>query len=219
MVADPVHQLPAAEVVAPPPVLVEAARVEGHHLRRADPEVVVHVLRRIGIGLLVARAAEIGVARRAAPPRRRLTLPMKPLTTSLGGPAEVCTLRCQEPVCQIRWLSCTALTMAMPSASVCESGFSQKMSFLALAAAMAGIECQWSGVEMETASMSLRPSSSRKSLYALQSLLPYRPLTLLTAAGGAPGPRRRWPPRGSRSRAGTHRGSRRPASRCRSRPA
>ncbi len=45
--------------------------------------------------------------------------------------------------------------MAMPSASVCDSGFSQKMSFFALAAAMAGIECQWSGVEITTASMSV----------------------------------------------------------------
>ena len=74
------------------------------------------------------------------------------------------TLRCQEPVCQMRPFCSTASTMAMPSASVCDSGFSQKMSFLALAAAMAGIECQWSGVEIATASMSLRASSSRKSL-------------------------------------------------------
>src|SRR5919197_1495081 len=62
--ADPVHQLPTAEVVVPAPVLVEAAGVERHPRRGADPEVVVHPLGRLRVGALGAGVLEVGVARR-----------------------------------------------------------------------------------------------------------------------------------------------------------
>ena len=53
-------------------------------------------------------------------------------------------------------------------------GFSMYMSLPDLAAAIPGNTCQWSSVEITTASMSSRAMSSRKSLYAAQPL--YEPL-------------------------------------------
>ena len=46
---------------------------------------------------------------------------------------------------------------------------------------MVMMACQWSGVPISTASMSSRASTSRKSLYALQSWLRYLSLTLARA--------------------------------------
>ena len=88
VVADPVHQLPAAEVVVPPPVLVEAAGVEGHHPGGTDPEVVVHLLGRIGVGAIVAGAREVGVAG-GEPHLDALHFADVAVQHELDGPAEV----------------------------------------------------------------------------------------------------------------------------------
>ena len=101
MVADPVHELAAAGVVVPPPVLVEAAGVEGHHLRRAGPEVVIDARGHRAVGFVVAGAAEIGVAGGQADLDPR-DLADVAVLHQFGGPAEVASLRCHEPVCQMR---------------------------------------------------------------------------------------------------------------------
>ena len=53
--------------------------------------------------------------------------------------------------------------IARPSSMVVESGFSHQTSLPASQAMIEGIACQWSGVEMTTASTSLLPIISRKS--------------------------------------------------------
>ena len=64
--------------------------------------------------------------------------------------------RCIEPVCNTRLLSVTAFMTSMASWMLCVSGFSQYTSLPARKAASVMIACQWSGVAMQTASMSLR---------------------------------------------------------------
>ena len=71
----------------------------------------------------------------------------------------------------MRSFFCTASTIATPSAKVCDSGFSQKMSFLARAASTAVMACQWSGVEMHTASMSRAAEQLAEVLVALAVLV------------------------------------------------
>ena len=56
-----------------------------------------------------------------------------------------------------------AVTMARPSWMRWASGFSQYTSLPAWQARMAMIACQWSGVAITTASMSLRSRTLRKS--------------------------------------------------------
>ena len=63
--------------------------------------------------------------------------------------------------------------MARPSRIVRASGFSAYISLPERAPIIAGIECHWSGNANKRASMSLRSITSRKSMYILQSLLPY----------------------------------------------
>ena len=70
-------------------------------------------------------------------------------------------LRCCVPTCTIRlWLFWASMT-PRPSARSCVSGFSTYTSLPAAQASTVIGTCQWSGVPISTASMSLRSSSSR----------------------------------------------------------
>jgi hypothetical protein len=74
------------------------------------------------------------------------------------------------------------LTRIFPS-SIVSVGFSHWTSLPPWIAMTLISVCQWSGVEIMTASMSWRASTSRKSLVAAQSLLPYFWLTLRLGLG------------------------------------
>ena len=67
---------------------------------------------------------------------------------------------------------CAVATTACPSRTVIADGFSQYTSLPARIASTDAGACQRSPVAMWTASMSLRASISRMSMYILQSLLP-----------------------------------------------
>ena len=60
-------------------------------------------------------------------------------------------------------------------------GFSQQTSLPARMAASDIGTCQWSGVEIITASISSRPITSRQSAWTAQSWFPYLPLTIFAA--------------------------------------
>ncbi len=68
---------------------------------------------------------------------------------------------CCVPCWKMRLYFLIASQMALPSATLISIGFSTKISLPALAASMVIMACQWSGVQIATASISLRAIISR----------------------------------------------------------
>ena len=96
--------------------------------------------------------------------RATVTLPSAPDCTDSASCAYIRDERRCVPTCTIRSCFRAASTIARPSTIVIDSGFSTYTSLPARQAAIIWIACQWSGVAITTASMSLRSSTARKSL-------------------------------------------------------
>lgn len=148
VVADPIQQLPTADIVIPAPVHVDSGADVWLLPRRTKPRFVVQLRRRrrycrVPLGRAGHHLSqEVGVRalfkfRRQGPasagkicmPARQADfdpgyLPDQVVADNFGGAAERTCERCQEPVCQIRPFCCTARTMACCSAMVRASGFS-----------------------------------------------------------------------------------------------
>ena len=93
-----------------------------------------------------------------------LIWPIQPLRTIVAALRKLPLDRCCEPVWKIAPYRAAVSRRCWASPTVRVSGFSQYTSLPASIARLAMIACQWSGTQMNTASMSSRSRTFSNSL-------------------------------------------------------
>ena len=162
VVADPVEQLAAADVVVPAPVHVHAALDVRLHLATGRSRVRNPVPAAASVTLMLVPVPAKSLWPLGSPTSTRVTLPISPLRTISAALRKWPCERCQEPVCQMRLFFCTALHDGL----LLGDGAGQRLLAVDILLVLRALRsatsaCQLSGTASITASMSLRAIISR----------------------------------------------------------